>query len=713
MVLLGINGFGRIGKSIFLQILNQKNLKVVAINIPNFDITNIKTYLNYDSCHQYPIIDDLEVIDHEYFTIKNEKIRVFNNRNAQEINWKEHNIDYVIDSTGAYLTTEKVKLHNVNYVIMCAPPKDNTPQFIVNGNHNTYQGEKYISNSSCTTNCIVPVLRFLEDHYQIKSANFTTIHATTASQTTIDTNHLDKRTHRSIYNNIIPHTTGASKAITKIIPSLEGKIFGTSLRVPVINVSLIDLNVKLEKKTNLTELLEHFRQCHFILVNDKKHLVSSDFNTTTCPSIIDSHACSQLYDNEFKLLVWYDNEWSYSSKVIELVSYVSNYNLKQKKQSHPLFIENLNYLNKRVVLRLDWNIPIHDGKIMDDFRINSSLKTINYLLTQDPKYLILVSHLGRPKNKEEHLSWKNYLKEIQKYFETPIILLPDIISKTTATLLSQEKNKLFLLENIRFFESETNYNSEIPSNEVTQYLQLGDVYVNDAFGCCHRDHMSITSFRDHQNKSFGYLINEELNNLNQITNNQTNQKILAIIGGGKMDDKLPLLRNLSKKIDTIYIAGGNINSIRNNYAYQEYLETIRHHKASIYTMKDGLAAVDLKTPPTMMKTDTIQNLISFYDIGMESIIELSKLILEHDIIFWNGPLGVIEHNLYYYGSKILIKLLSDSGKRIIIGGGDTAAFVHKYPHNFEYISTGGGASLDYISNGHLIGFDIFKCDKKN
>lgn len=707
MVLVGINGFGRIGKSIFIQILQQKNLKVVALNIPNFDIHNIKTYLKYDSCHQYPIVDDIEVIDHEYFRIGNQKIRVFNNRNAQEINWKKYNIEYVIDSTGAYLTTEKVSLHHVNYVVMCAPPKDNTPQFIVNGNHTLYQGEKYVSNSSCTTNCIVPVLKFLEDHYQIKSANFTTIHATTASQTTIDTNHLDKRTHRSIYNNIIPHTTGASKAITEIIPSLKGKIFGTSLRVPVINVSLVDLNVKLEKKTDLSSLLDNFRKCQFILVNDKKHLVSSDFNTTSCPSIVDSHACLQLSDNEFKLLVWYDNEWSYSSKVIQLVSYMSNYNLQQQKNSHPLFIENLNYLNQRVVLRVDWNIPTHNGRITDDYRIRSSLRTIHYLLKQNPKYLIIVSHLGRPKNKEDQFSWRNYLEQIQQYFETPIVLLPEIISETTNTLLSDEKNKLFLLENIRFFQSETNYNIDNPSNAVLRYLQLGDIYVNDAFGCCHRNHMSITSFK-HLNKSFGYLINDELHHLEQITNNQSNQKILAIIGGGKMDDKLPLLENLSKKIETIYIAGGNINSIRKNLVYQQYLDTIRNNKASIYTMHDGLAAIDLQTPPTMMKTDTIHNLINFYDIGMSSIIELSNLISNHDLIFWNGPLGVIEHDFYYYGSKTLMEILGGSGKRVIIGGGDTAAFIHKYPHNFEYISTGGGASLDYISNGHLVGYDIFK-----
>ncbi len=707
MVHVGINGFGRIGKSIFIQILQQSQLKVVAINIPNFDINNIETYLNYDSCHQYHSISNIKVIDQEYFCIGNHKIRVFNHRDAREINWKKYNIDYVIDSTGAYLTTEKVKLHNVNYVIMCAPPKDETPQFIVNGNHDLYQGEQYISNSSCTTNSIVPVLKFLEDHYQIESANFTTIHATTASQTTIDTNHLDKRTHRSIYNNIIPHTTGASKSITKIIPSLEGKVFGTSLRVPVINVSLIDLNVKLTKKTDLQTLLKHFQESNYIQISSGKHLVSSDFNTSTCPSIIDSNACMSLPNNEFKLMIWYDNEWSYSHKVIKLVSYISKYNFEKQQCSHPMFIENLSYLNKRVVLRVDWNVPFNSNlRITDDYRIKSSLKTIQYLLSQNPKYIMIVSHLGRPKNKEPSLSWKNFMSHLQTYFESSLVFLPDLTSKDTQHLLSQPDNKLFILENIRFFQSETNYSLDNPSTELSKYLQLGDIYVNDAFGCCHRNHMSITSFKN-KPKSFGYLINQEIQHLDLITNNQSNQKILAIIGGGKMDDKLPLLENLSKKVDSIYIAGGNINSIRTNMVYQKYLETISYNKASIYKMSDGLAALDLESTPTMMNTNTIQNLINFFDIGMNSIIELNELVSKHDIIFWNGPLGVIEHHHYNYGSKTLFEILKKSGKKIIIGGGDTAGFVNQYQHQFHYISTGGGASLDYISNGHLLGYDVF------
>ena len=209
------------------------------------------------------------------------------------------------------------------------------------------------------------------------------------------------------------------------------------------------------------------------------------------------------------------------------------------------------------------------------------------------------------------------------------------------------------------------------------------------------------------NWGYGYLIQKEVNCLGNIVRNVNNERILAIMGGAKMDDKLPLLENLSKKVDTIYIAGGNINSIRKNQVYQRYLETIKQNKSSIILMKDGLASIDLQTPPTTMDTNTVQNLVDFYDIGMKSIVELNKLVSEHDIIFWNGPLGIIEHKFYNYGSKTLFQILNESGKKVIIGGGDTAAFINKYKHQFYYISTGGGASLDYISNGHLCGFDIF------
>ena len=174
-----------------------------------------------------------------------------------------------------------------------------------------------------------------------------------------------------------------------------------------------------------------------------------------------------------------------------------------------------------------------------------------------------------------------------------------------------------------------------------------------------------------------------------------------------MDDKIALLGELSKKVDGIYVSGGNINSIMKNDKYKNYIEEIKNNKSKIYLMKDGLASSDLNVPGTYYKSENLPKNNYFFDIGMQSIIELNNIIQEYDIIFWNGTLGVVENDLYSYGSRTLLELLIKSGKKIIVGGGDTACFVNKNNHNFYYVSTGGGASIDYISNGSLAGMKYF------
>lgn len=714
MVNIGINGFGRIGKSLFLQLLDHKYITIKAINIPDFNINYLETYLLNDSVHHYNKKWELKIIDETTFKINNKTIKILNSRDANKLNWKAHGITYVIDATGVYLTMEKAEKHNVDYVIMCAPAKDNTPTFVVNGNHNEYKGEKIVSNASCTTNCIIPVLKFLNDKYKISSANFTTIHATTASQNTTDTIKFKNRTCRSIINNIIPHSTGASSSISKIIPELKGKIHGTSLRIPVSNVSLVDLNVNVENKTNLQEILEEMEKTDYLQVESSAFLVSSDFNTTTCPSIIDTKASMEMQENQFKLMVWYDNEWSYCAKTIKLLEHMHDFN-KIKKQNK-YFIENYNFKDKRVVLRLDWNIPIQNSEIVDYFRIDSSLKTLKYILRQDPKYIVILTHLGRPKKgeKDEKLSWKTYLDQIntriQEKCGTKINLLTKGLHKESLNNLSEnlKSTKVFLLENIRFHQEETKQTED--SQEIKQiYDSLGDIYVNDAFACSHRDHLSITGCRDKE-RAFGYLINREVNCLSSIVKNINNDKILAIIGGGKMDDKLPLLESLSKNVDGIYIAGGNINSILKNTEYSDYIKKIENQKAEIHLMSDGLASQTLEISPNYETNSTITKDKNFFDIGMQSIVDLNNLIKEYDVIFWNGTLGVVENELYSYGSTTLVNILMKSNKKVIIGGGDTAGFVNKFNHNFYYVSTGGGASLEYLSHHELIGLKQFQDD---
>jgi len=704
--MIGINGLGRIGKSIFIQLLQHKHLQVKAINVPDFDIHNLQSYLENDSTHSYSNKIDLHIIDDKTFSINGDVIHLLNNRDASKNNWRSFGIQYVIDSTGVYLTQEKCQQHDVDYVIMCAPPKDNTPQFVMNVNHQNYNGEKIISNASCTTNCICPVLSFLEKKYQIEKANFTTIHATTSSQNTIDTNNFRNRTSRSIFNNIIPHSTGASKSIRSLIPSLDGKVKGTSLRVPVSNVSIVDLNVTIKEDVEYQTLLTEMEATGYIQVN-KRNLVSSDFNTTDIPSIIDANASMQLTSNEYKLMIWYDNEWSYSAQVVRMVEHMHQYNISKNNQIHPAFIENFSFKGKNVILRVDWNVPFDQNtfEICDSFRIVSSMETLEKIIEGDPNRIMIVSHLGRPKGKEMQYSWTHFKSQIERILGRSIFILekgihPDSLSEFNSN------HQLYLCENIRFHPEETSFTSDSKNEIVDIFNKMGQIYVNDAFGCMHRSHLSICGFNSNE-KAFGYLVQKEINCLELINKNSNNQKILAVIGGGKMNDKLALLEQLSKKVNGIYIAGGNINSILKEEKYNEYIQKLENNQANIHLMKDGLASCDFQGKYTYCKANELPNDTYFFDIGMQSVIELNNIIQEYDIIFWNGTLGVVEDEKYSYGSRTFVELLVNSGKKVIIGGGDTACFVNKFKHTFYYVSTGGGASIDYISNGRLVGFDFF------
>jgi len=321
MINIGINGFGRIGKTIFHQVINDKNIRICGINLPGFKIDKIQTYINYDSNHKTELLN-ITKIDNNKIKINNNIIQIFDNRVPDKNMWNDCNAKYVFETTGKFLTTELARQHNSEYFIMCAPSKDNTPQYLFNGNHHKYKGENIISNSSCTTNCIVPLLKLLNDNYGIIDSNFITIHAVTSSQNVLDSVHVNNRSHRSIFNNTIPHTTGASKSAIKILPTLNGRIFGTSVRVPTSNVSMVDLNVTLKVDVSIEYIFDLLRESKIVEVNDNEHLVSSDFMTTTNPTIVDAKASMTMGNNQYKFTIWYDNEWSYSAQAIKLLKYI-------------------------------------------------------------------------------------------------------------------------------------------------------------------------------------------------------------------------------------------------------------------------------------------------------------------------------------------------------------------------------------------------------
>jgi len=359
---------------------------------------------------------------------------------------------------------------------------------------------------------------------------------------------------------------------------------------------------------------------------------------------------------------------------------------------------------------VDWNVPTTaDFQITDDYRVASSMPTIRKILQDGASRLVIMSHFGRPVGHTDKYSWKHYLDKIQYYFGEPVCFLEHGLTQATLDTLEQGTHRVYLLENLRFHDEETNYTKYPEDNEARRVIQkLGDFYVNDAFGCMHRDHLSICGI--HTNKrAFGYLVNSELEALKILMENKENKKILAICGGAKVHDKLPLLDALSKKMDHIYIAGGNINGIIKDNM-EDYLTRISKNKARIYLMADGYSATSISNDENDMHYHTIDALPSdefFYDVGINSMQDLAKLIVDSDVIFWNGTLGVVENKLYCKGSVALVEMLMDSSKQVIIGGGDTAGFVNNYPHQFDFVSTGGGACIDYISNGSLVGVDFF------
>lgn len=720
MINVAINGLGRIGKCVLLLLLNNPNFSIRCINAPNLCVEEIADYLKYDSTHNYPRNFTIEIISKDVIKINNHVIKLFSDRNAKNLLWREFGAEYLIDATGCYLTTEKCKEHDIDYVVMSSPPKDkDTPSFIYGVNCQNYNGERIISASSCTTNCISPMLKLLHDNYTILDANFTTIHATTGSQYTIDVLNKASRTNRSILNNIIPHTTGASSAITCVLPELEGKINGTSIRVPVLNCSLLDVNVELaDKNITLNDIVNKIKSHELfdiVYQVNNKQLVSCDFITTTTPTILDSKASISMGNGKFKLMLWYDNEWSYSAQLIRTMEYMYKQNQCKKSilgfdknLSSKYYYDNLVLKNKKIVLRLDLNVPVSKGVIMDDLRIRSTIPTIKKIMNTSPKYILLASHFGRPKGFELKYSLEFVTNVLEKYLETPVIFLKNGIHKISlqeiddAVSKSPNQTVVFLLENLRFYDEETQYETmtetEKNTNEIVQlYRKMGDLYINDAFGCLHRNHMSICDMKYSDNEyAYGDLIKTELNSINTLF--QKTRKILGIIGGNKIKDKMPLINALKKITDsTLYIAGG---------LAKQYNET----HANILVMEDGYGNTNLEENAKYISDKN--SICNFYDIGIHSLSVLYKQIENADIIFWNGPLGVIEHETYRFGSmKIMEYLESLKNKQVIIGGGETASlFKNQLEH--IYVSTGGGALLEYlhdkiIYNKFIPGLDIF------
>ena len=324
---IAINGFGRIGRCSARIIENDPNYELCIIN-DTAERRVTRYLLKYDTVHG-EFNKEVEVLDDDHIAIAGRKVRVYSTRNIEDLDLS--GIDVVLECTGKFLTTEKCEAYlkqGAKKVIMSAPAKDDTPTFVLGVNANTYAGQKIISNASCTTNCLGPVTRVLEDNFGIEKGLMTTIHAYTNGQSLLDVKCRDLRRSRAAAQNIIPTTTGAAKAMKLVMPSLEGKLHGQSVRVPVPNVSMVDLTAVLGKKTSKEELNETFvkaskESLKGIMLVDFDERVSTDFMTCAYSSIVAADLTQVICGDMIKVMAWYDNEWGYSKRLVEMAGFIS------------------------------------------------------------------------------------------------------------------------------------------------------------------------------------------------------------------------------------------------------------------------------------------------------------------------------------------------------------------------------------------------------
>lgn len=326
---VGINGFGRIGRLVFRAAQQRENIEIVGIN-DLISVDYMAYMFRYDTVHGQ-FRGSVEVKD-DTLVVNGKAIRVTSEKDPANLKWNEINAEYVVESTGLFLTKEKAQAHidaGAKRVVMSAPSKDDTPMFVYGVNHKSYKGEAFVSNASCTTNCLAPVAKVLNDSFGILEGLMTTVHATTATQKTVDgPSAKDWRGGRAAAANIIPSSTGAAKAVGKVIPQLNGKLTGMSFRVPTVNVSVVDLTCRLEKPATYEEIKATMKaasegEMKGVLGYTEDSVVSSDFIGDSRTSIFDANAGISLNPNFVKIVSWYDNEWGYSCKILDLIQHMA------------------------------------------------------------------------------------------------------------------------------------------------------------------------------------------------------------------------------------------------------------------------------------------------------------------------------------------------------------------------------------------------------
>ena len=333
---IGINGFGRIGRLVFRSAIDNPKVEIRGINDPFLDVAYMAYMLKYDSVHgQFK--GTIETGEN-FLVVNGKKVMVYASMEPAGIPWKDCGAEYIVESTGVFLTKEKAQRHitaGAKKVVMSAPSKDDTPMFVMGVNQDKYTKDMtFVSNASCTTNCLAPLVKIIHDNFGVVEGLMTTVHSTTATQKTVDgPSSKDWRGGRAAAANIIPSSTGAAKAVGKVIPSLNGKLTGMSMRIPTINVSVVDLTVRLANPTSYEDIKAAIKKASEtnlkgIVGYTEDDVVSTDFIGDSRTCIFDAKAGIPLNDTFVKLVAWYDNEWGYSCKIVDLIMHMAKVDAK-------------------------------------------------------------------------------------------------------------------------------------------------------------------------------------------------------------------------------------------------------------------------------------------------------------------------------------------------------------------------------------------------
>lgn len=760
---VAINGFGRIGRLVLQAIVEQgllgKEMEVVGVVDVSTEADYFIYQMKYDTVHRglkatfSSEKSNPKMEANDVMVINGYKILCIPAaKSPADLPWKALGVEYVIEATGLFTDSALAQGHidaGAKKVLITAPGKGAVKTLVMGVNETEYNPNQHhiVSNASCTTNCLAPVVHvLLKSGIGVETGLMTTIHSYTATQKTVDgPSKKDWRGGRAAAVNIIPSTTGAAKAVGEVLPETKGRLTGMSFRIPTVNVSVVDLTFRSARDTSIEEIDKALKDAANTYLKGylgicKEELVSSDFIHDERSSIYDAKATleNNLKGERrfFKIVSWYDNEWGYSCRVVDLLKHINKQDMVAPKlEAKPVVIEKMTVRDvelsgKRVVMRVDFNVPIENGKITDDTRIVESLPTIQYALEKGAK-VILLSHLGRPKGITPEFSLKPVAERLSQLLGKSVQFVPETYGvQAEKAVAAMKPGDVLVLENTRFDKEEEKGDYGLAK----RWAEYADIHVNDAFGTAHRAHSSNACIAQYLPSVSGFLMEKEIQFLSEVTYNPK-APYVVVLGGAKVSDKIAVINNFLGKANRILIGGAmmftflkamgkNVGSSlveADKVAFaKQLIEKAKAKGVELVLPVDAVIA-QKKEAGAEKKVVTVDQGIPEGWMGLDvadATIELFKNKLQDaKTVVWNGPMGVFEIDDFAKGTKAVADLiagLTQKGTTTVVGGGDSASAVNKFgiSKKFSHVSTGGGASLEFMEGKELPGIATINDKKK-